>query len=320
MRPPWVKVLVLLSAVNLALAATLADAAPSIRIKPVADIQEVWAEGDERRARYAKAQGDLSRLSGNESQVMVNFDGNWAPLLYNINESNLPALALRFVASHAPHVSAADTARMADAVVLLVEEDLDRLLAAEGDGFMERHAYAMWLHRNRGTWTGRGGTLEAGTGTYNFAGPLAPRYDVAHAAACQARLVFGKFVSLSAGIQVILCNHVTTSATTYPLHAPDHDYAVDADPLVAPRGDVVVGSDVWVGAGATLLPGVVVGDGAVVGAGAVVSRSVPPYAVVVGNPARVVKYALFVVRRSWHARYSYLPTAPLLCMTPTEPR
>ena len=53
---------------------------------------------------------------------------------------------------------------------------------------------------------------------------------------------------------------------------------------------VVIGNDVWIGHSAIILPGVVIGDGAVVGAGAVVTKSVAPYGVVVGNPARLVHY------------------------------
>lgn len=53
-------------------------------------------------------------------------------------------------------------------------------------------------------------------------------------------------------------------------------------------GDVLIGNDAWLGAGCIILTGVSIGDGAVIGAGAVVTRSVPPYAVVAGNPAKVV--------------------------------
>ncbi|OWK41030.1 Acetyltransferase [Fimbriiglobus ruber] len=56
------------------------------------------------------------------------------------------------------------------------------------------------------------------------------------------------------------------------------------------KGDITVGNDVWIGAFAIVLSGVTIGDGAVVGAAAVVAKDVPPYAVVVGNPARVVKH------------------------------
>lgn len=57
-----------------------------------------------------------------------------------------------------------------------------------------------------------------------------------------------------------------------------------------PFGKTVIGNDVWIGARAYLRSGVTISDGAVIGAQAVVTRDVPPYAVVVGNPGRVVKY------------------------------
>lgn len=53
---------------------------------------------------------------------------------------------------------------------------------------------------------------------------------------------------------------------------------------------IIIGNDVWIGADVTLLGGVRIGNGAIIGAGAVVAKDVPPYAVVVGNPARVIKY------------------------------
>ena len=53
---------------------------------------------------------------------------------------------------------------------------------------------------------------------------------------------------------------------------------------------IVIHGDVWIGERAIILPGVTIGRGAIVGAGAVVSRNVPEFAVVVGNPAQVVKY------------------------------
>jgi len=56
------------------------------------------------------------------------------------------------------------------------------------------------------------------------------------------------------------------------------------------RGPIVVGSDVWIGIGAMILSGVTIGQGAVIGAGSVVARDVPPYAIVAGNRAQILKY------------------------------
>uniref|UniRef100_UPI00313FFBA6 DapH/DapD/GlmU-related protein n=1 Tax=uncultured Nitrospira sp. TaxID=157176 RepID=UPI00313FFBA6 len=52
---------------------------------------------------------------------------------------------------------------------------------------------------------------------------------------------------------------------------------------------IVIEDDVWIGANAIILKGVRIGKGTIVGAGAVVTKEVPPYSVVVGNPARVVR-------------------------------
>lgn len=53
---------------------------------------------------------------------------------------------------------------------------------------------------------------------------------------------------------------------------------------------VIIGNDVWIGARAMIMDGVTVGDGAVIAAGAVVTKDVPPYAIVGGVPARIIKY------------------------------
>lgn len=57
-----------------------------------------------------------------------------------------------------------------------------------------------------------------------------------------------------------------------------------------PYEPVVIGNDVWIGRRAMIMPGVTIGDGAIIGAGAVVTKDVPPYAVVGGVPAKVLKY------------------------------
>lgn len=55
------------------------------------------------------------------------------------------------------------------------------------------------------------------------------------------------------------------------------------------KGDTIVGNDVWIGQNAVILPGVHIGDGCIIGANSVVGSDVPPYSVVVGNPAKVIR-------------------------------
>ena len=55
---------------------------------------------------------------------------------------------------------------------------------------------------------------------------------------------------------------------------------------------IKVSDDVWIGAGVIILPGITIGEGAIIGAGAVVTKDVPPFAVVAGNPARILKYVI----------------------------
>jgi maltose O-acetyltransferase len=58
----------------------------------------------------------------------------------------------------------------------------------------------------------------------------------------------------------------------------------------AEKGPTIIGDDVWIGARAIILPGIRVGSGAIIGAGAVVTKDVPDYAIIAGNPARLVRY------------------------------
>jgi virginiamycin A acetyltransferase len=56
------------------------------------------------------------------------------------------------------------------------------------------------------------------------------------------------------------------------------------------RKRVLIGNDVFIGRNVIILDGVTIGDGAVIGAGALVSKNIPPYAVAVGNPIKIIKY------------------------------
>ena len=111
-------------------------------------------------------------------------------------------------------------------------------------------------------------------------------------------ILMGQYSSLAHRlIFEIAVNHNYHCAATYPRHKllnPDDD--PKANGMLNPQSDrinyhqVVIGSDVWIGCNAMILGGVHIGNGAIIGACSVVAKDVPPYAIVVGNPARIVKY------------------------------
>ena len=97
----------------------------------------------------------------------------------------------------------------------------------------------------------------------------------------------GSFCSLADGVYILsgISNHRvdTVSTKNFGNLFPE----VPSAPIV--KGPTVIGSDVWIGRNAIILPGLKIGHGAVVGAGAVVTKDVPPYAIVAGNPAKVLR-------------------------------
>ena len=100
--------------------------------------------------------------------------------------------------------------------------------------------------------------------------------------------VIGRYCSFAL-FTVYQRNHPTDTLSTHPFFFNSAMGYVAEDRV--PRQSLVIGNDVWIGDQVLLLPGVTtVGDGAVIGAGSVVTRSVPAFAVVAGNPARVIRH------------------------------
>jgi acetyltransferase-like isoleucine patch superfamily enzyme len=107
-----------------------------------------------------------------------------------------------------------------------------------------------------------------------------------------AKLTIGTYGSIADDVNIMLGgNHRLDFVTTYPFGAMTELWpeAVNRRDFAISRGDVTIGHDVWLGSGCMILSGVTVGHGAVVAARAVVTKDVPPYAVVGGNPAQILK-------------------------------
>lgn len=105
------------------------------------------------------------------------------------------------------------------------------------------------------------------------------------------RLVIGKYCSIACGVKFIMNggNHRTDWFTNYPFPIFGNGWEAAMPSSWPHKGDTVIGNDVWIGYEATLMPGVKIGDGAIIAAKSVVTSDVEPYAVVGGNPARLIR-------------------------------
>lgn len=102
------------------------------------------------------------------------------------------------------------------------------------------------------------------------------------------KLVVGDYVCIATGVLFIMGNnHQIQTITTFPFHS--HGSA--QSPLDSQsKGPIIVNDEVWIGTNCLILSGVNIGKGAIIAAGAVVTKDIPPYAIVGGNPARIIKY------------------------------
>ena len=104
----------------------------------------------------------------------------------------------------------------------------------------------------------------------------------------QYKLRIGHFCSIADDVTfVVASDHPTNLVSTFPFRVMcTGSQAYEA----ISKGDIIVENDVWIGYRATILSGVNIGQGAIIAAGSVVTKDVPPYAIVGGVPAKVIKY------------------------------
>ncbi len=105
-------------------------------------------------------------------------------------------------------------------------------------------------------------------------------------------VIVGKYCSLARQLVFnIGRNHNFKIVTTYPLSSINKSKKLPPPKCKAKNPhQIIIGNDVWIGHGVTIMGGVKIGNGAVIGAGSVVAKNIPPYAIAVGNPVRVIKY------------------------------
>lgn len=100
-------------------------------------------------------------------------------------------------------------------------------------------------------------------------------------------LKIGNYVSIAQGVKFLLAaEHKTNSITTFPFKVKRFGAKYEG----YSKGDIIIDDDVWIGENALIFSGVHIGQGAIIGAGSYVTKDVPPYAVVVGTPAKIIRY------------------------------
>lgn len=101
----------------------------------------------------------------------------------------------------------------------------------------------------------------------------------------EAPVNIGKYCAIAHNFRVRTINHSTDYINMQHKFQRRHEFPE----LARTKGAVEIGNAVWIGDNVTILPGAKICDGAVVGAGAIVTKKIPPYAIAVGNPAKVIK-------------------------------
>lgn len=101
-------------------------------------------------------------------------------------------------------------------------------------------------------------------------------------------LIIGNYCSIASNVLFVLGgNHNYKTLTTYPFK----NKILNENNIEAiSKGPIILEDDVWIGANSLILSGVRIGKGAIVAAGSVVTKDIPPYAIVGGNPAKIIKY------------------------------
>jgi chloramphenicol O-acetyltransferase type B len=154
---------------------------------------------------------------------------------------------------------------------------IQKALAALAN-LLHRQELAATVHRLE-----QRGLLHFGRHTYGI-----PNVTMYRGSEC--RITIGSFCSIAPGVQVVAGGiHPDDWVSLYPFRIMWQMDGAFRDGMPRTRGDIVIGSDVWLGTEVMILSGVTIGHGSIVAARSVVTRDVPPYSIVAGAPARIVR-------------------------------
>lgn len=105
------------------------------------------------------------------------------------------------------------------------------------------------------------------------------------------KLIIGKFVQIAHGVQFITssANHQMDGFSTYPFNVFGEPWSSSYEARWPNKGDTIVGNDIWIGHESLIMPAVTIGDGAIIASRSVVTKDIPPYAIVAGSPAKVIR-------------------------------
>lgn len=106
----------------------------------------------------------------------------------------------------------------------------------------------------------------------------------------QVRVTIGKYSSIGPNLRIITSGiHPTDWVSTFPFRNRFNLEGKFKDGMPSTKGDIIIGNDVWIGTEVLILSGVTIGDGAIIASRALVTKDVPPYSIVGGSPAKVIK-------------------------------
>ena len=106
------------------------------------------------------------------------------------------------------------------------------------------------------------------------------------------KLIIGKFCQIASGVEFIMNggNHLVDALSTFPFSIFGNGWEGAMEGKAFPnKGNTEIGNDVWIGYRSLIMPGVKIGDGAIIATASVVNKDIPPYSIVGGNPAKILR-------------------------------